>query len=828
MARFDGPSLAARYTAFIRRRAGLVLFLATLVAAGAVHLASRLELRTAFTELLPSDDPGIKTLARTEARVGGLSLLLVGIRSPDHEANVRYAEALAGQFRALPKEMVELVTYHVRDLKDFFEANRWLYLKEADLETIRDRLRKEIARRKNPLLVDLGEDESVAELKARLGKADRLGGRFPSGYFTERADGPGEKYLWLAVLPPGGIFVEGANEKIYNYARELIRRVDPGQYHPRMEAEVTGPIANAVASREAVERDVVSVTAVCVVLVLLSIGLYFRRLRSLPLVGLPAITGTIMAFALAELATGHLNSSTAFLGSIILGNGINYAILLVSRYQEERARGAGLGLAIERAISGNVRGTLVAAICSSAAYASLMLTRFRGFSQFGLMGSTGVLFCWIATFTILPALIQALDGRFESRRATRAPLEMAFVGPIVTRHSRLLLVASGIVTLLAVIGLRHFLAAPFEYNFSKLNTSTSPSAKRQAFNQNQDDLFGRWPSPNVVLADDIREVEPIKAALRRQDDAQPGDDVLGDVITIYDLLPGPPEVQRRKLALLEEIRRLTQDKALELLEPDERKDLDSLAIPADLRELGPMDLPPLARRPFTEIDGSVGRVVLVYPSDNVSYYNGEVLLRMAKVMQYIHLEATPERPAKVIEASGSPVVFGAMIRSVLHDGPIATVASLLAVLLLTLLVMRPLPAAITSLFTLLLGVVWMVGAAGWAEVKITFLNFIALPITFGIGAEYAINVVARYRQEGSMEAAVVSTGSAVALCSWTTIVGYGSLLAARNRALQGFGAMAILGEITCLVAALFALPSLVLVYGRLRERGRRGGAPSAP
>jgi predicted RND superfamily exporter protein len=105
-------------------------------------------------------------------------------------------------------------------------------------------------------------------------------------------------------------------------------------------------------------------------------------------------------------------------------------------------------------------------------------------------------------------------------------------------------------------------------------------------------------------------------------------------------------------------------------------------------------------------------------------------------------------------------------------------------------------------------------------VKITFLNFIALPITFGIGAEYAINVVSRYQQGKDMVRAVVSTGSAVALCSWTTIVGYGSLLAARNQALQGFGEMAILGEIACLAAALVALPSLVL----WREQRRAASA----
>ena len=93
--------------------------------------------------------------------------------------------------------------------------------------------------------------------------------------------------------------------------------------------------------------------------------------------------------------------------------------------------------------------------------------------------------------------------------------------------------------------------------------------------------------------------------------------------------------------------------------------------------------------------------------------------------------------------------------------------------------------------------------------RVTFLNFIALPITFGIGAEYALNVITRYREERNILRAIVSTGAAVALCSWTTIVGYGSLLAARNRALQGFGAMAILGEISCLSAAIIALPAFL-------------------
>jgi predicted RND superfamily exporter protein len=162
-----------------------------------------------------------------------------------------------------------------------------------------------------------------------------------------------------------------------------------------------------------------------------------------------------------------------------------------------------------------------------------------------------------------------------------------------------------------------------------------------------------------------------------------------------------------------------------------------------------------------------------------------------------------------------------MIRSVLHDGPIATGAALLAVMLLILLIMRPLSSAGAAIATLLAGVIWMMGVAGLFAVKITFLNFIALPITFGIGAEYGLNVAVRYRQDRDMIRAVISTGAAVAVCSWTTIVGYGSLLAARNRALQGFGMMAILGEIACITAAILALPAMFMWVERIRTR-RKG------
>ena len=60
-----------------------------------------------------------------------------------------------------------------------------------------------------------------------------------------------------------------------------------------------------------------------------------------------------------------------------------------------------------------------------------------------------------------------------------------------------------------------------------------------------------------------------------------------------------------------------------------------------------------------------------------------------------------------------------------------------------------------------------------------------------------------------------TSGSAVFVCSLTTIIGYGSLLVSDNLAIKGFGTASLIGEVTSLVSALVLVPALLA----LRPRG---------
>ena len=159
------------------------------------------------------------------------------------------------------------------------------------------------------------------------------------------------------------------------------------------------------------------------------------------------------------------------------------------------------------------------------------------------------------------------------------------------------------------------------------------------------------------------------------------------------------------------------------------------------------------------------------------------------------------------------------VLSRLENGKPVTLAALCGVSLLVLFAFG-LRGAWPVLLSLGIGVTWLGGCLGYLQLKLNFMNFVALPITIGIGVEYAANIWARLRAEGrteSIAAIICDTGSAVALCSATTIIGYSSLILARNRALKSFGIVADIGEATCLFAALVVLPVIAWLLFRNKK-----------
>lgn len=801
--------------AWIVRHRVLVLALAACVMASCVALALRLRLVTDLSALLPSDSAAVVATEKVRDRLGASVPLQIAIQSPDRAANLRFAEVLS---EALSRQIDAHVAYHVNAERRFFERNWWLYLELADLKLVRDRLERELQWRKNPLLVDL-ESESdeqgpLEELAQRIEARARRIDRFPEGTFTSE-DGT----LAVVVLWPSAASADALSpDALLQRVEQIVAAEQPAQFHPALEVGYAGGLYDAVRERRALESDLLWASIACLVLVSLAVALFFGRLRAVPLMAMPALFGVAVALAVASLAFGQLNATTAFLGPIILGNGINGAIIQLARYEEERRRGELLDAALVRSVVTTVRATGIAAFAAAIAYGSLMVTQFRGFSQFGLIGAIGIVVSWAATIVVLPALVAVVDRR---RVVHPGRGGVAFGVPFAraaVRAPYVVVGAAAVVTLASFAVFVSYVRDPFEYDLRRLGSIRAEADRELATRTGE--IFGTF-TPTVVLADRAEQVSEVAQVLRARGEATPG--VIDDVVTLDTLLPGTPEVQRDKLALLAEIRQIFADAADVPLDADEEAELARWRPPEDLSVVTVESLPPTLLRPFRGADGALAPLVLVYRDAAISYWDGRDLGRLASLVHRIDLTDGTD-----LHAGGTAVVFAGMLDAIVRDGPIATALSLVGVALLALVMVRGVGGVVSVIGALLLGVLWMIGGAAAAGVRVNFLNFIALPLTFGIGIDYAVNVYLRHRLDGPgrMEDTLRATGGAVALCSLTTTIGYASLLVADSHGLRTFGALAILGELACMVAALLVMPAWTVLLER--RQARSAASPAWP
>ena len=818
------PSRARRWVRFADRHRRALLLVGALVSAlglwGTVRLYG--DLRPDLAELLPANSRSARDLATITRRVGGFAEASVILSGADQVSLALFADDLAEKLEGAPKDLVRWVEYRVDEVSDFMRPRALLFASRAELEGLRDLLRARLAWE---AAAARGKAEGAApDVEARLEqlKGDRqaLLTRFPDGYLVGQVPGrkPGETLTALALLvrmggDPGEYRRVVALDRLL---KQAVAELDPKKYAPGLTVAYGGYVASNMQEHAALAEDLVWATLAVILAVALAIALYNRTWKAVPAIGIPLFAGTFATFGVAELAVGHLNSNTAFLGSIVIGNGINVGLIFFARYLEERRRGRGAPEAMEVAVETTWLATLTAALAAGVAYGSLLSTDFRGFNQFGLIGLVGMSFSWLSAYALIPPLTLAWEARRPLVRDGERPARPIFthlVSLAVDRTPRATALVAVALSVASVFFVVRFTRDPIEYDIRKLRDQSALREGGPAWwDARVDAIFGEHLTPTVLLAKDEAEARAIGQALEAHRRVTPGT-TLGSIASVAGFVP---EGQAEKLPVIEELRALATPANLAYLAPDKQLLVKAVLPPAGLRPFGVKDLPPTLRRQLTEVDGRVGTPVLVYPAAAMDVWDGRDVIRFAAELRSIPL------PREGIPQASSMLVFADVLAAIRQDGPRATLLSLAGVVALVLVAFgaggragawgaRGLSDAWWVLVSLGLGVLWFGGLAGALDLKLNMLNFIALPITFGIGVDYAVNVFQRRRlDEGATVADCVrTTGGAVALCSLTTIIGYSSLLIARNQALNSFGLLADLGEVACLTAALFALPAFL-------------------
>ena len=813
----------ARVTESSARRPGLFLAAAAALSAVSVWLASGLRIDSSFAELLPEDVPSVRHVKELLRRVGGDGTVYVIIESLEGPPGLAKAQALAPrlarEFLAFGPEQIRAIDSNLGPVQRWYEERWPLFVDLADLEKARDAVRAEVKKRKafaNPLAVELDDEEPKGPADPQFAKwldpkeplprqqvAERFA-RYQDGFMVH----PDKRSLLLIVRPAGTSLGVSEAQALLDRMQAVVDRHKDELARDKLRVGFAGSFPTSVAEYQAIVEDVFGTALFVTAVVLLSIMIFFRDIRSTVALGLGVMVAVAVTFGITRLAIGYLNTQTSFLGAIVVGNGINYGLIYLGRVKQLRRAGVGLVEACLEGAQTTARATLLASAATAVSFGVLIIAANRGFRHFGFIGGLGMLLCWVATFLFVPAILAVFErlspvrpasddlAAVEARRVSF--LRRTFSAPVgVTAFFTVLTLAA---TLLFVTRL----PTAMERNLDNLTNELTGQDQLRRDQDRANSSLGRSIAGSIALLPSREAADEFCDAIGKRMREPRFAPLIDGCTTLSSVVP---RQQQEKLLVLRDIAAQLDEGLLAKLKPAEAKRLREVREQVQAqRPLRVEEAPPSLVDRFRERDGTTGRIAVVTAKPLAHLELGPNLQAFVEAIRNVPVGGA------TFDATGENVVLADLLKNIEQEGPRTTLLSFAGVTLLVFLFFRHFRTSLEVAGSLFIGVILMAGITALLGLRINFFNFVAYPITFGIAVDYGANVAARVRERGGrVLEGLAEVGPVIALCSWTTTVGYASLLFSVNRALRSLGWYAMIGEFTCIVTALVLLPALLLL-----------------
>jgi hypothetical protein len=581
--------------------------------------------------------------------------------------------------------------------------------------------------------------------------------------------------------------------------------------------------------------------------------------------------GYTMAFTTATV--GHLNILTITFVPMLIGLAMDYAVHLITRYEEGLHHGKTNEEAITRAMVYTGQGIFTGALTTAGAFLAMCFTHFQGIKELGIICGGGLLVCLVPMMTLLPVMLlrgrqNVLDHQIRDDDR-RARIENIWL----QRPLLVVCIVAGL-CVAAFLGARRVY---FDYNLIKMQ---SPSLSSVVYERMLLDSADKSLLYGAVLADSLTNAVELQQRIEKlptvagaeppfyKDFLYPDLDQKRSLISqikaeVADLKFKPLDLRPVNLqdlsstmfymscyldlaaeaagtnepALAAQLGSMAQsitdfrkdmlngsplqqaDYAVKLAQFQQAllNDLhDTFALLQQQNDTTPptvADLPPPLHHRFIGVNGKF--LIQVYPKQ-------DVWQRVAQENFVGELRTVDPN------VTGTPVQlleYETLLKTSYEQ---AACYSLAAIALMVLLHFRSLMAMILALIPVAIGTLWLAGLMGWAGVPVNLANIMTLPLVIGIGVTNGIHILNRYAEEGTPGILSRSTGKAVLVSGLTAIAGFGSLILAQHRGIRSLGIIMSIGIATCMIAALAFLPALLNLIGRWRPLIKKPDVSNLP
>lgn len=866
-----------RWVVFSAAHAGKIVlgFLLLALLAGWVAV-SRIHLDADLESLLPKDSPTIVAMRETKARYGSTDLYTVSIVMNDP---VQVAHLQDRVKRELQTKWPDVVFVQNDRDASFFRSHALIYLPTNYLDQLYRRLKSTRDQiRRGPLGVDLmGDDEPApsgpwfdASLPQQLGLPDEVADEFEkflkppdSSTKNDRATADSDPKLGvpdsletrlIGRIAKTGQYV-GVVQAVLNkpssdieYVRTVLARSDSmliplrREFGEKLKIGVQGPYKD-FQEVESLSSNGTVATVISIALTLLIVLLYFRASGPIFLVLGQASISCMLTLGFVGLTYGRLNLYTVFVIAILFGMGTDFSLYLVGYAHRLVRTKLGWDEALSRSLSELFSSLVAAATTTIAGLLTLLISRFAGFYEFGVIATFGISMSFILTYAFLPAalLFSKRLGEFPGLswlriepRNSKPPLlvEPSWL-PKFSKITALMMIGGGVALTPFAFKLNPDKTSwlpiiprvEFEYDFAHLREDRSDKGVSRVTTLIEDaahlltgkvkiasdDLPVREAlnskrtssQPIVVLAKNARSMDAIHDTLLRRltVDREP---MLRSFLTVRTFVP-QDSAQRSKLPYLEKIGGILADPIFLKASGDDSAMVTMLKGMVEAKPFGAEEIPGWALNMLRERDGSWGRIGFIYGRFNSSDSREAAQFEE----KFGHLEGAGEK----VSSFASSFVYADVVRLVREDSMRMSIIMLALLVGLLGVLLRRWGPILVCLLGMAACLVWILGLMGLFGIKVGVFNLIVITTIQAALTDVVIYLVLAWERNGrkSVLDLYIGMGALMSVAIGTTIAGYAGMSFTTHLGIRSMGNFALVGLGACVLVSLGLTPWLCQV-----------------
>lgn len=804
-----------KYIQFSYKNSPLVIFFLLLIlTVELVYLKNHFSINSDLEALFDGNNQAVLDLKELSGRIGSTDTLSVVSKASSIDSNIEFFKALVPE---LEKENIIRFVEFEQNVS-YLEDRAMLFLPLEDLEKIETKVQKLIS-------AEVEKSLTLSELSDKSGKSDKSDSlekeldKISDRIKKERDAYRIQKYfstsdgtmMEIKIHPDVSSSLDmKETEEVIRVVDNIVKRIDPSKYG--VTVETGGDYKSKLKQKNVVQNDLFSTVGLCVFLLALTIILYFKTFSSLFIILIPLSFGIISAITSSLLIVKEFSLISAFSFAMLYGLGIDFAIHLLSRYSEERAKGKSvpesMTVTYNRVLSSIISGALTTAI----AFFSLYFVEFKGFSDFGIVAGIGVVTSLITIILLFPAFITIFE---KIRPITKTPRRLLILSDIFNKLSRFPKTIMITALILIVLSITSTFFIKFEYDMGNLSypvkerDSTLYAKYRTMMKKEGRSEIDRTV-PNYILTDSLEETKDAHIAVQKLISKEHPHEFPRMVLSVFSFVP---DDQEQKLRIIKNTKRLIERKIN--LFPDATKNKIEKEIFPVLSVKDAIEiekLPEWIKDKTREKDGSFGKVVKMTFSGNKK--------NIITVLSLKEDFGTIKGELKDYKNIGTYFLLADIKNVIEKEVPLAIFFSLIAVFLTLLIMFRSLKSSLLILIPLITGIMWMIGWAYLAGIPFNLFNLIVVPTVVGIGVDSSIHIFHRYKTDGAekMPISLQMTGGAVFFSSLTTLTGFASQIFASHLGIKSIGTMSSIGIAAVTVVALVFFPVMLTIRRKSIEK----------